>query len=251
MPSLANIGKWAKHKQVILWLLLIILIGAFLRFYDLGAESLWLDEAISENFSRGSVAYIISESGLQHNSPPLYWLMLHYWMVLLGNSEAALRSLSAILGIGAVLITYLVGKKLFNQKVGLIGSFLSAISYFHIYYSQEARPYSLLLFLSLMSFFFFIKILKEDRKWYYPCYFLANLLLGYTHIYGLFIIASQIFYFILCWGRCRTKRYKLIATLTATIISLSPLVILIGAKTMAMVPGPRSNSRKKATRQTS
>lgn len=235
MLSLTTVRDWVLSRKGVLLFLLVLAIGSWLRIYDLGAESLWLDEAISENFVKGNVAYIINESALQHNTPPLYWLILHYWTALLGNSEVALRSLSAILGIGAILITYLVGKELFNHKVGLIGSLLSAISYFHIYYSQEARAYALLLFLSLLSYFFFIRIFKRDGNWYYPCYFLTNILLGYVHIYGLFIIASQVLYFILYHRSFLAKRCKLIATLSATVVGLSPLVILMGPMTMSLM----------------
>ena len=235
MLLLVTINRWLQSRKVLLLLFLVLAVGSWLRIYDLGAESLWLDEATSENFSKGSVTSIITESGHARNNPPLYWIMLHYWMGWFGNSEAGIRSLSAVFGIGAILVTYLVGKELFSSKVGLFAAFFSAISHFHIYYAQEARNYALLLFLSLLSYLFFIKILKQDRKWYYPCYFLASLFLGYTHIYGFFIIAAQIFYFVLFWGKYRVQRYKLIATLVAIIVSLAPVAILLGPKTIKLI----------------
>lgn len=229
--SIATVVSWLQPKKVILSILLILAVGSFLRIYGLGVESLWLDESISVDFSSGSVGSIVTETS-SRNNPPLYWIMLHYWMNLFGTSEVAARSLSAIWGILAILVTYLVGRELFNSKIGLIASFLSAISYFHIYYAQEARTYALLLLLSLLSYLFFIKILKQNRNWYYLCYFLANFLLGYTHIYGLFIIASQIFYFCLLWNKYQLQRWRLTATLIATLVSLSPLIILLGPKAM-------------------
>ena len=163
------------------------------------------------------------------NRPPLYFILLNFWINLFGTSEAALRSLSAIFGIISILLIYQVGTALFNRRVGLISGFLSAISYYHIYYSQEARDYSLLLLLSLLSYFFFIKIIKQDKKWHYPCYFLANLLLGYTHFYGLLIIASQALFFLLFWNKYRLQRVKFLSTIGATIIALLPSVsFLVG-----------------------
>ena len=214
-------------------LLLIIAVGSFLRIYDLGAESLWADEVISVDFSSKSVTSIIIQSPFRDN-PPFYWVILHYWMIPFGISEVAVRSLSVVLGIGAILITYFIGRELFSQRVGLIAGFLSAISYFHIFYSQEARPYALMLFLSLLSYFFFIKILKQDKKSYYIGYFLANLLLGYTHVYGFFTMASQILFFVFFWSKYKVQRWKLIATLVATFFGLVPLAFLLGHRALTV-----------------
>jgi mannosyltransferase len=213
-------------RQVVLLLILILAVGSFLRIYDLGAESLWLDEAWSIHESAMSVQGIAEHA----NHPPLYFFILRFWIHLFGTSEVALRSLSAIFGIISIPLIYLVGSNLFNRKVGLIAGLLSAISYYQIYYSQEARAYSLLLLLSLLSYLFFIKILRGDRKWYYPAYFLATLLLGYTHIYGPFIIASQILFFLLFWKKYRAQRVKFAVTAAVTIAALLPLVPLMGGR---------------------
>jgi uncharacterized membrane protein len=233
----AIFSRWLPSKKAILLLCLIVAVGTALRIYDLGAESIWLDESISVHFSSGSLASIVAESWPDRNAPPLYWIILHYWIALFGTSEAAVRSLSAIFGILAIPVTYLVGKELFSQKVGLIGSFISGISYFHIWYSQDARNYSLLLLLSLASYLFFIKILKQDKTRYYVYYFLANLFLGYTHAYGTLIIASQIFYFGLFWKTHRAQRIRLVTTLIATLISLVPLAVFLGPTATSIAEG--------------
>lgn len=206
-----------------------------MRIYDLGTESIWLDEAFSIDFSAYySVGSIIEESASTQTHPPLYFILLHFWINLFGTSEVATRSLSAIFGIISILLIYQVGSTLFNRKVGLISGFLSAISSYHIYYSQEARSYTFLLLLSLLSYFLFIKILRGDRRWYYPCYFLTNLLLGYTHFYGLFIIASQALFFFLFWNKYKPQRVRFLGTLVISIIALLPLVSLLGGKVVAI-----------------
>ena len=208
-------------------LFLVVAVGSFLRIYDLGTESLWLDEATSIRTSALDVKSIVEErAGAGH--VPLYFIMLHFWVNLTGTSEAAVRSLSAVFGILAILITYLLGKELFNYKVGLIASLLSSISYFHIYDSQEARPYALLLALAVLSYFFFIKILKYNRNWHYVSYFVVNFLLGYTHLYSVFVITSQIFYFCLFWNRYRVQRWRFIETLAGIVLSLIPVLFLVG-----------------------
>ena len=166
---------------------------------------------------------------------PLYFIGLHFWISFFGNSEVALRAMSAVFGILSVLVIYWVGCALFNRRVGLISSLLSTISLFHIQYSQEARPYSLLLLLSLLSFLFFIKILKQDKKWHYPCYLLCNILLCYTHIFGLFTFAAQIFFLLLFWSKYQSQRFKLLAVLGATIASLLPVIHLMGTEASSMI----------------
>jgi len=245
MLSLATVLHWLKSRQVILLLLLILAVGIFLRVYDLGVESIWLDEASGIRLSTQGVASIMERVGPTQNHPPLYFLILHFWMGLFGTSEVATRSLSAVAGIISILLIYQVGTVLFNRKVGLISGFLSAISSYHIYYSQEARSYSLLLLLSLLSYLLFIAILKWDKKWYYPCYFLTNLALGYTHFYGLFIIASQIIYFLLFWDKYRLQRVKFFSTVAVTILAFLPLMSLLVGRGASLaqhgfwIPKPR------------
>ncbi|MBU2009335.1 MAG: glycosyltransferase family 39 protein [Chloroflexi bacterium] len=216
----------SRESRPVLALLAIILLGNLLRIFDLGSESLWLDEATSVVWSQASLVSVAESSGTLHNQPPLYFALLHFWMLLFGTGEIAARSLSAIFGIISVFLIYQVGCRLFNRRVGLISSFLSAISYYYIYYSQEARAYSLLLLLTLLSFFFFITILKAEntRKWHFPCYFLCNLFLAYTHVYALFVIASQVFYFLLFWGKYRRLRSRFLGVQIATAAFFSPWI---------------------------
>jgi len=168
------------------------------------------------------------------NHPPLYFIILHFWIGLFGSSEIVLRAPAAIFGVLSVLIIYWLGCTLFNRRVGLIASFLSAISFEHIYYAQQVRHYSLLLLLSLLSFWLFIQILKRNRKWHYPCYFLVNILLAYTHVFGLFIIAAQIFFLIVFWTKYRPKRFKLLGVQLATVATLPPLALLLVPVAMSM-----------------
>ena len=221
---------WIKSKKTILLLLLILAVGSFLRIYGIGAQNITYEEAVSLNVSTQGIASVIEEIGNQI-VVPLYFIVLHFWIKLFGISEAAVRSLSAIFGIVSILLIYQIGSILFSRRVGLIGSFLSAISFYYIAFSSQfARPYGLLLLLSLLSYLLFIKILKEDRKWYYPAYFLVNLLLGYTHLYGLFVIASQMFFFLLFWNKYRLQRLKFSITVVVTVTSFLPIVFLLGGQ---------------------
>ena len=238
MVSLGNIRSWARSNKVILILLLILLLGSFLRIYDLGAESLWLDEAVDIHVSQQSLGSVIETAG-NLNHPPFYWVVLHFWMLPFGSSEIATRSLSAVFGIISVFLTYKIGCQLFNRRIGLISSFLSAISYFLIYYSQEVRNNGLLLLLTLLSFFFFLKVLKADnpRKLYFVLLLLANVCLAYTNTYGLFVIISQIFYFLLFWNRYKHIRIWFLGLQVATVAFFSPWIPMFIGQISRLAPG--------------
>jgi len=213
------------HRAILI-LLAIVLIGGLFRIYHLGTQSIWFDEAASIRGSSQSLVLVVQSSGRLHNQPPLYFALLHLWMRLFGTSEIAVRSLSAIFGIISLFVIYQVGCKLFDPHVGLISSFLSAISCFYIYYSQEARAYSLLQLLTLLSFFCFIEALRADRRrgFYFALLFLINVSVVYTHPYGLFVILSQTIYFFLLWARYHRLRYWFFGVQLGVIASFAPWI---------------------------
>ena len=93
----------------------------------------------------------------------LYYCLLRLW-VNLGESEFVLRSLSALAGVLAVGLVYVLGKRLFDTKVGLIGAALLATNSFHIQYSQEARAYSLMVLLTALSSLFFLRAIGHSSR---------------------------------------------------------------------------------------
>ena len=217
------------------WLLLgILALAAFLRFFHLGSESLWLDEALSADRITGDLVTIAQTTAFEDVHPPLYYFLLHLWTLLFGQSEVALRSLSACLGVASVFTLYKLGCELFNRKIGLIASLLMTISTFAISYSQETRHYSLLLFLTLVSFYFFIKILKAEKvsKANLFFYILTSILLAYTHIFGIFIILAQVFYLILFRRRFSKAWLKLWAAQVITLLFFLPWMVVLITSTL-------------------
>lgn len=180
-----------------LLILFIFLLGLALRFYDLGSESIWYDEAISIAVAKLGLIDQISWSFLQNdNNPPLYYQLMHFWIWIFGDSEFSARMPSALFGSFSIVAIYSVGKSFFSKNVGLIAALILATSVFHIKYSQEARAYSLLAFLTLVSFYYYLKLLSSDRRSNLILYLLSSILMLYTHYYGFFILAAQnIFYF--------------------------------------------------------
>jgi len=148
--------RTSRYLQV---LLLLTLLGAFLRLYQLGTASLWLDEASTLTFARRSLVEIWgSLSGGEFNPPLFYWA--EHAMLALGESELVLRLIPALLGILTIPVFYLIGTELKDRNTGILAAALLAFSPFQIYYSQEARAYAPMLFFYSLAFWFFLRLLR-------------------------------------------------------------------------------------------
>ena len=165
VTKLRTITIYMKNSKYYFFLLLIIAFSIFLRFFLLTKQSLWFDEGWSLILSDGrsfqeNFAKIVGiESGDKYQ--PLYYLILFYWRSAFGDSEFALRSLSAILGVGSVIPLFFTVLRIYGKKHAFWSLLLLSFSSFCIYYSQDARPYSLLIFLTSLQLYFFSKALNE------------------------------------------------------------------------------------------
>jgi mannosyltransferase len=123
-------------------LLPILLLAAFLRFHRLDAQSFWNDEGNSARLAERTPDLIIAgAAGDIH--PPGYYLLLAVWRAAAGQSEFALRALSALAGVLVVVVVYRLGLRWFDPNAALASAALAAVSPPLIYYSQEARMYEL------------------------------------------------------------------------------------------------------------
>lgn len=234
-----------KCKQVILtkflkgrdFLLLstIILLGSVLRLYQLGKQSLWLDEAYSVMMSKD--LFVLWCQQLKDSSPPLYYSILHYWAIIFGNTEFSLRLLSALLGILLIPLLFISGKIIFNRTVGIYSALLAAISPIHIYYSQEIKMYSLLPLLSLASFLLLYLGIKRRGYGYWTGYAITTILCIYTHNYGILLLFAEICYFIFFFCKDRSILPKFFLAQACIFLVCSPRFLVI-ANQIAMYMNP-------------
>jgi uncharacterized membrane protein len=183
--------------------MIAILLAAFaLSVYRLDSESIWVDEGATIAAARSDTTEIIPTLiEVIDNNPPLTYLFWHYWIRLTGLSEFSLRLLSVFSGLITCALLYRMGRVLFDSRVGLLGAALLACSGFHIYYTQTVRSNSLLELLSAASFYCFSRILTGRNLWGLVVYSLVNVLLLYTHYYGVFVLLAQsIFVLIHGWS---------------------------------------------------
>ncbi len=187
-------ANFKKERKFNLSLLLILLLAAFLRLWHLSYMSFWTDEGISFRVS-SLQPYEILKTAAADVHPPFYYLFLHYWIQFFGRSEIIIRLLSALAGILSVIVVYYIARELLGERAAFFTALLAAFSPYWIWYSQEARSYSLLLLLSLISVWAFLCFLRKDSPLIVLIYFLASLAALYTHYYFFLILLFENIYF--------------------------------------------------------
>ncbi len=164
-------------------LIALLIIAASIRLIGIGKESIWLDEAITLRQAEQPMAitfyFVANDSHL-----PLYVTLMHFWVRLFGISAVAARMFSLIFGVGSVYLIFLLGKRLFSPRVGLIAAAFLAFAPQMVYYSQEARLYTLFLFLTMLSCYFYVQMLEQQSKKNIALYTTATALLIYTHMFA-------------------------------------------------------------------
>ncbi len=147
------------------WLVIAItLIGGALRVLLLSTKGLWWEETFSLWMSNHSVIDMLQWIARIDHHPPLYYLLLHYWMALKGNAPDSVRLLSALFGAGTIPIIYLIGKRTSGVMIGLVAAVLLALSPFNIRFAQETRMYTLLSFNAAVAMYALVRLLTDSRS---------------------------------------------------------------------------------------
>lgn len=201
----------AQRERVLL--LLALLVGAVLRLFHLGGESLWYDETVSVFLAAKPVTQIVAHTAGDIH-PPGYYLLLHLWQQFAQPSVAhGLEFLyswpSAAFGLLIVALLYPLTRRLFNQPVALLTVWLAAINPFQIWYSQEVRMYTLagaLALLCLWATLLWFDGARPARWRWLMVYALAAALGLYTIYYFVFALVSINAIALMLWRARRSAR---------------------------------------------
>lgn len=131
------------HDRALVALVVLTAIAAVVRFVDIGHQGFWFDEAntaLLVHFSPGRMLGLIPQS---ESTPPLYYLIAWVWARVFGSGEAGLRSLSAVAGVATVPVLFAAGRQAIGVGAGLVAAALAATNPLLVWYSQEARSYSM------------------------------------------------------------------------------------------------------------
>ena len=223
--------------------LALTLLAFAVRLYNLTYHSLWFDEAMSVHWARSTVPRIleVSMNLVEDRLPPLYYLSLHYWRVLAGDGEMAVRLPSVLLGTLLIPLVYRLSVDLlggsYGQRVGLLAAALTALNPFLVWYSQEARMYAQAALLGTLGTWFFLRAItltvsqtrRRGAANYAPAQWLAYGLCAaaglYTHLYSGFLLAAHALYLLLTWRHSRRAWLPFALTMLGVALLFAPLAL--------------------------
>jgi hypothetical protein len=231
------------HKYL-LWL--VILMAFALRIINLDFQSLWLDEIYSMNMAnpQNSIADIYALSQTVDPLSVPYFIILNISCKVFGFTAIPVRFVSVLFGVLGVFFIYKLGTEIRNKTTGFIAAALLTFNYFHLFYSQEARVYTMFMAFTCLSFFYFIRFLKKPNSLNAVYYGLAALAMILSHFFGLFALVSQsvIVLLALLYNNVALKdmlRYGSVSVLIVVIgyLPIIPvLMFVLGIKSIWIVP---------------
>ena len=232
----ARSARSTAHAPAV-YLILLLAIAAALRLFMLGHQSLWLDEIASWEFASQHLHRVLQS---EPTNPPIYYLILHFWMKLFGTTETGIRSLNIVPSVFCVWLAYRFSDRLFDRGVAYVSAAYMTFSTFQIYYAQEARCFALLTVLLLAATMCLWEALNSESArqgyLYYGAYTLLAALALYTHFITIFFLAAHGLYVLFR----RTKHlWNVTASIAGALLLFSPWLI-----TMLRVAGHGGQIRR-------
>jgi hypothetical protein len=177
----------SKEQAVVVGLCLLSALAFFTRFWAIDHKSLFLDEAVSWRFANASLTNMFDLTA--HTShPPFYFFVLHYWVDVFGNSEAALRAPSAVAGAASIVVLAAIGWRVGGRPLASIAALLLLLNPAHLAASQEARMYALLGLLSLSASGVLASFIIKPSILRFAAYASLMAAVIYTHYSGLMVV---------------------------------------------------------------
>ncbi len=214
-----------EKKYFLVWCGLLLLVAAGLRLYALGQNSLWVDEHASLLTARFPLADIPA-AALSHDAfePPVYFWLLHLVVRLFGDTEVALRLPSALAGAVTVPLAAFLFRGLgASSRVAVVGAALLALNPLHLWYSQEARPYALLVCLGVGALVCFLRALETQSALAWVGFGLLASLAILTHLAGAVFVLLAWLWWILSRPRQPLPRGLLVSS-AGILLAIAPFV---------------------------
>ena len=207
----------------------ILLVAYLLLVWALPAKGLWADELYSIHLAeQPRLADAVYGTAVDVH-PPLYYLVLWFWLRLTGFSDVSARYPAICAAILSIALTYSLGKHLFSEPIALKAILLLSLSPFFVLYSRMARYYTTALFLSILASWAYVQLLSGDKsRRMVTLYGLTAVALVYTdYPSGIFLLCHA-FLALFSWKRDRNAVLRVLGSLVvAALLYLPWLPILI------------------------
>jgi hypothetical protein len=186
-------------------------------------ESLWYDELWSTRIKLFSLGALV-RTALADVHPPFYSTFMFVWIRAFGDSEFSVRVPALLFGLGAIVLAYRLGVRFHSRDAGLLAAFLLAASPVHIWYSQEARHYSAIMFFSLLAVESLYRLSESERPGRWTLVYAGSVVAcAMMHFYLVAFIAMLTLVALLRPGRA-TRRVLLINAFAVLCVSVFFLV---------------------------
>lgn len=203
----------------------LTVLAALLRFATLDAQSFAHDESVTAGrVLDPNFIQMLKEVAGGESTPPLYYAMAWFWSKLFGTGEVGLRALSALIGTAVAPVAYALGAKLASRRVGVVLCALVAVNPMLVWFSQEARAYSLLVLASAASVLLFAYALESPTRRRLALWAAASALTLATHYFGLLLVAPEAIWLCATWRRERDVRLAVGAVIAAGLV-LAPVAV--------------------------
>jgi 4-amino-4-deoxy-L-arabinose transferase-like glycosyltransferase len=203
----------------------IVAIGAALRFATLDGRSLWVDEGWTVALAKLPLGEMLDKWHAHEDSPPLFYLLIWGWARLAGTGEVALRSFSALLGTATIPVAYGVTTRLSSRRAGLVAALLVAVSALDVWFSQDARSYALVVFVTGLSVWAFVRALDRPSSGALGGWAVISALALVSHYFAAFLVAAEALW-LLAAHRPEWRRVASAAAVPALVlVALVPLAL--------------------------
>jgi hypothetical protein len=201
----------------------LVVIAAVIRIVVLTNQSYWMDESLTAYEAQLPFGAMIHTVAHVETTPPLYFVLIWAWAHVFGTGEAALRSVSMLAGVALVPLAFLSGRDLVNPRAGVIAAALVTFNPFLIWYSQEARAYTLLAALSAASFLWFIRARRRPSRRNLAWWAVWSSLALATHFFAGFLVAPEALW--LLWTARSRAAGGAVAAVAAVQLAMMPFAV--------------------------
>ena len=248
------------------WVVGLTVVGFLLRRIHLGAESLWFDEADIVAQARQPLDVVIGAFTRAGENGPLYTLMLHFWMglydnvpgvarlmhILFGSSfEAPVRGLAMIFGTAGIPAIYALARRVGGISLGVIAAALLTVNPFDLWYSQDAKMYTLLVLMTLVTTLLYLYALERNTRLLWVSYVLATWVMLTSHsLSGLVLLAQMVATPCLLRGIARNStvagadadkptsaQFRIPRLILSFVIIMAPILPIIWLRVAAVLTG--------------